>query len=59
MALNRSNLATAETPINNELGSLYSYPQWKQNNSDEDLTTVFWINEHYNEDSSDTYLENV
>ena len=39
MALNRSNLATAETPINNELGSLYSYPQWKQINSDEDLTT--------------------
>ena len=39
MALNRSNLATAETPINNELGSIYSYPQWKQINSDEDLTT--------------------
>jgi hypothetical protein len=39
VALNRSNLATAETPINNELGSIYSYPQWKQINSDEDLTT--------------------
>ena len=30
-----------------------------QNIGEEDLITVFWINEHYNEDSSDTYLENV
>jgi UDP-2-acetamido-2,6-beta-L-arabino-hexul-4-ose reductase len=30
-----------------------------QNIGDEDLITVFWINEHYNEDTSDTYLENV
>ena len=30
-----------------------------QNIGDEDLITVFWTNEHYNEDTSDTYLENV
>lgn len=30
-----------------------------QNIGNEDLITVFWINEHYNEDTSDTYLENV
>lgn len=30
-----------------------------QNIGDEDLITVFWINEHYKADSSDTYLENV
>ncbi len=30
-----------------------------QNIGDEDLITVFWINEHYKEDTSDTYLENV
>ena len=30
-----------------------------QNIGDEDLITVFWINEHYKEETSDTYLENV
>ena len=30
-----------------------------KNISEEDLITIFWINEHYNEDTSDTYLENV
>ena len=30
-----------------------------QNIGDDDLITVFWINEHYKEDTSDTYLENV
>ena len=30
-----------------------------ENIGDDDLITIFWINEHYNEDYSDTYLENV
>jgi len=30
-----------------------------ENLGETDLITIFWINEHYNEDSSDTYLENV
>ncbi len=30
-----------------------------QNIGTEDLITVFWINEHYEEKTSDTYLENV
>jgi UDP-2-acetamido-2,6-beta-L-arabino-hexul-4-ose reductase len=38
-------------------------PVWYTHNieniGDKDLITVFWINEHYNEDTSDTYLENV
>jgi UDP-2-acetamido-2,6-beta-L-arabino-hexul-4-ose reductase len=47
-------------------GSKPSYvdiPIWHTHNikniGDEDLITVFWINEHYNEETSDTYLENV
>lgn len=43
--------------------SYVDIPVWHthniQNIGDEDLITVFWINEHYNEDTSDTYLENV
>ncbi len=30
-----------------------------QNIGNEDLITIFWINEHYEEVTSDTYLENV
>ena len=30
-----------------------------ENIGDGELITIFWTNEHYNEDSSDTYLENV
>jgi len=30
-----------------------------QNIGDDDLITVFWINEHYKEETADTYLENV
>ena len=47
-------------------GSSPSYvdmPIWYTHNienvGDEDLITIFWINEHYKEDSSDTYLENI
>ncbi len=47
-------------------GSSPSYvdmPIWYTHNieniGDEDLITIFWINEHYQEDASDTYLENV
>ena len=47
-------------------GAIPSYvdiPIWYthniQNIGNEDLITIFWINEHYKEDSSDTYLENV
>ena len=43
--------------------SYIDIPVWNthniQNIGDEDLITVFWINEHYNEDTADTYLENV
>lgn len=43
--------------------SYIDIPVWHthniQNIGDEDLITVFWINEHYNEDTADTYLENV
>ena len=43
--------------------SYIDIPVWHihniQNFGDEDLITVFWINEHYNEDTADTYLENV
>lgn len=35
------------------------YTHYIKNIGDEDLITVFWINEHYNEDTSDTYRENV
>lgn len=38
MAINRSNLATAEPNINTS-SSLYSYPQWKKINSEEDTST--------------------
>ena len=38
-------------------------PVWYTHNieniGDEDLITVFWINEHYNDETSDTYIENV
>ena len=47
-------------------GSQPSYidiPVWHthniQNIGNEDLITIFWINEHYEEETSDTYLENV
>ena len=43
--------------------SYLDIPIWYTHNikniSEEDLITIFWINEHYNEDTSDTYLENV
>lgn len=43
--------------------SYVDMPIWYTHNieniGDEDLITMFWINEHYNEDSPDTYLENV
>lgn len=43
--------------------SYIDIPVWHthniQNIGDEDLITVFWINEHYNEVTADTYLENV
>jgi UDP-2-acetamido-2,6-beta-L-arabino-hexul-4-ose reductase len=43
--------------------SYVDMPIWYTHNieniGDEDLITIFWINEHYAEDSSDTYLENV
>jgi len=38
-------------------------PVWYSHNieniGDQDLITVFWTNEHYNEEANDTYLENV
>ena len=47
-------------------GSSPSYvdmPIWYTHNieniGNEDLITIFWINEHYEEEASDTYLENV
>ena len=47
-------------------GAIPSYvdiPIWYthniQNIGNEDLFTVFWINEHYEEKTSDTYVENV
>ena len=47
-------------------GSHPSYvdmPVWYTHNikniGDDDLITVFWINEHYKEETADTYLENV
>ena len=43
--------------------SYVDMPIWYTHNieniGDEELITIFWINEHYDEDSSDTYLENV
>ena len=49
--------------IEDKYPSYVDIPIWYthniQNIGDEDLITVFWINEHYSEDSSDTYLENV
>ena len=49
--------------IDGDKPSYVDIPVWHthniQNIGDEDLITVFWTNEHYNEDTSDTYLENV
>tara|TARA_B100000579_G_scaffold358943_1_gene315488 strand:- start:34 stop:1146 length:1113 start_codon:yes stop_codon:yes gene_type:complete len=49
--------------IDGDQPSYVDMPVWYthniQNIGDEDLITVFWINEHYTEDTSDTYLENV
>ena len=43
--------------------SYIDIPVWHTHNieniGDEDLITVFWINEHYNDETSDTYIENV
>ena len=30
-----------------------------QNIGEEELITCFWINEHYDDENSDTYIENV
>ena len=53
----------SEFIIDGETPSYVDMPVWYthniQNIGDEDLITVFWINEHYKEDTSDTYLENV
>ena len=49
--------------IDGDKPSYIDIPIWHAHNieniGNEELVTVFWINEHYNEDRSDTYLENV
>ena len=49
--------------IDGDKPSYVDIPIWYTHNieniGDEELITIFWINEHYNEDRSDTYLENV
>ncbi len=49
--------------LDGETPSYVDMPIWYthsiENIGDDDLITIFWINEHYNEDYSDTYLENV
>ena len=53
----------SEFIIDGDKPSYIDIPIWHTHNieniGNEELITVFWINEHYNEDSSDTYLENV
>ncbi len=53
----------SEFIIDGNQPSYVDMPVWYthniQNIGDDDLITVFWINEHYQEDTSDTYLENV
>lgn len=53
----------SEFIIDGSPASYIDMPIWYthniQNIGDEDLITIFWINEHYEEDTSDTYLENV
>ena len=53
----------SEFIIDGDKPSYIDIPIWHTHNieniGDEELITVFWINEHYNEDRSDTYLENV
>ncbi len=53
----------SEFIIDGEKPSYIDMPIWNthniQNIGEEDLITIFWINEHYNEETSDTYLENV
>lgn len=43
--------------------SYIDIPVWHTHNieniGDEDLITVFWTNEHYKDETSDTYIENV
>ena len=49
--------------LDGETPSYIDMPLWYTHNikniGKEDLITIFWINEHYEEDTSDTYLENV
>ena len=49
--------------LNGNLPSFVDMPIWYTHNitnvGEEELITFFWINEHYEEDTSDTYLENV
>ncbi len=49
--------------LDGEIPSYIDMPVWYTHNikniGKEDLITIFWINEHYEEDTSDTYLENV
>ena len=49
--------------LNGDKPSFVDMPIWYTHNitniGDEDLFTVFWINEHYNPDDGDTYFEKV
>jgi UDP-2-acetamido-2,6-beta-L-arabino-hexul-4-ose reductase len=49
--------------LNGDQPSFVDMPVWYSHNiknvGDEELTTLFWINEFYNPDDPDTYFENV
>ena len=49
--------------LDSKLNQYIDIPIWFthniQNIGSQELITVFWINEHYCEDSPDTYIENV
>ena len=52
-----------EFVLNGESPSFIDIPVWNthniQNIGEEELITCFWINEHYDDENSDTYIENV
>lgn len=52
-----------EFVLNGEYPSFIDIPVWNthsiQNIGEEELITCFWINEHYDDENSDTYIENV
>ena len=52
-----------EYKLSGKTPSFVDIPLWHthsiQNIGEEDLLTLFWINEPYNEQDSDTFFENV